>query len=672
MTDSSLNITPLNGWVLTVASLSSELDFYAHTEKWPPKPLFKFNLSFAGSLAVEKAIRSEIARQNPDKPFVEVRPFPLQGSLKTTQRSIKERFNQELAEIIQQTSNEGKGFLLAFSVSGGPQLFDILDIIRFVRKKSEGRAVCIVGGSTFGFRHPEMEEMFFQAGADIINIGGAHEFAKWAGSLTEKSLFYRDSNGHLHLPIPQAAPFFTATENAQTATVGSAVSVPPSLNDNRLTINLPNGGCENRCGFCASPAHVRNRIRASHLTGDLVEETQKILLNQGKKGALSRLPFGNLNPMQNEQTLLDFLQKIDLSLVSSLGFFFGDILSFREQKGAEQHLDLFDKILTKHSTLRIGMGLSFDAIQYENDGAFLQRRAKNRLLEKEDYKSILKNALWFFKEESNRPWRNRVQYNFNFLMHPAMTPDVYQFKIKWADFLLKRLKRSHSAFGVLEPFVGSRIAENWQGHYAPPLYMEKRWTLDHLFSLSTNFSVWGNQFAHGDLLDCYAVSQIVSLSVPSMQYANPLIREIINVWEGNKKDLRLENPEIEINQETLRSFKETASDIVHSGAPRVLTFLELLLDVLLEQSPNLPQKEELHAKHALYGLLKAINERERFLMSKNKTYAKNPLCQLLVERTRALMMADSFPKEIKDTDRRIQARLLRHRTSYDRLNNSLS
>jgi hypothetical protein len=664
------DLTPANGWTFT--ALGNAAKSVEKQSDWVPWKNGKTHLllptTSTATNTVEMAVSKVVHKLDDDRRFVRVDPFEKEVWLETP-RAMMGHMKRKLVQRLAFARAEGRSLIVGFSLIGGQQVFDTLELMRFLREASEGSALCVAGGSLLSYRHPLLEADLFAAGADIINIAGVRAFAQWVGTLTRNDPIERDEEGRVHITLPPDASFFTALTQNRDVPPGRAVAVPPSfdLRTRDLNVHLPGVGCANqKCGFCATGPHIHAHKAAAQKKIPLwAAMTQALLDVKPKNGAakIRGLSIGNSNPMQRMGALRTFLDGVDLSGVEHIGHF-GEAPSFLTRAGVDRHLAYIDEVLTRYPHLNLFLGLSLDAIQYENDNDFLHKSLGPHVLDKRDYETVLAHYFAFLREARQRPWHDRFSIRTNIITHPAMTPDVYLRKQALRAQIDEAFgRKSDIGDGPLDPFEGSAIAAAWQGHFAPMHFMEKDWELGWEINAASYLSHWGNQFKNGDLLDCTLLCQLLAAhyDLPALVILSDLL---VRQWNGVAPDKL--PPEAFARYESLgapRSFVVNAiqPDVQHIlsfQGPRLVPLLEMMLGHLKKTGREEGAEAIFQPARDFHALLDWFNRRERYLMQANETYANDPNTLILVKATAGMMksfgpLLPAFAKADQRPTRRI-------------------
>lgn len=208
------NITPEKGWLFKVLSVTPRSLGNSYNN------IITANTVYLGSRTLEEGVR-EISNSIPESDrFIEVQPFPsetIYGNPNNVLLQTKEMIRVQ----IEQAEKEGHGLILGFSAWGGQQILEVMELLDFTKKISNGRVVCIVGGPGLSTHSAELEADLFAAGADVINLGGGEKLARWLAQLKKDDLFERDASGNLLVELPEDAPFFLVLSKNPSYAIGS-------------------------------------------------------------------------------------------------------------------------------------------------------------------------------------------------------------------------------------------------------------------------------------------------------------------------------------------------------------------------------------------------------------------------------------------------------------------
>ncbi len=147
MTLPFVDITPENGWFFTIVSQANrpaEKIFSAALQNIKHHKVC-IELGHLGAAAVEGAVDKFLSKKPKPERFVCVAPLSKQYIV-NTHRALQASFRNLSREMIKNAVNKRCGLLFGATLWGGRQVYDLIDIMRFVRAESEGQAVCIVGG----------------------------------------------------------------------------------------------------------------------------------------------------------------------------------------------------------------------------------------------------------------------------------------------------------------------------------------------------------------------------------------------------------------------------------------------------------------------------------------------------------------------------------------------
>lgn len=453
----------------------------------------------------------------------------------------------------------------------------------------------------------------FDYGIDIVNIWWAFEFVQFFWKIPMEDSFYRDEAWLLRLKtnrdIPQNLIFQYNKDEIWDIIPWSKIETTSYYDElnKRLHFSINNNPCLNTCSYCVKSIQSSIPFKDSDLE-KAIEDLNRYISSIKNDGKFS-LTLDNPNPMQYIDKFTIFLQRIDLSKIKEISFFW-DFMWMWNEKVYNKVIVLIDELLDKRSNLYITVHFWIDALHYKNDWEFVWRAMWNKLASEQRYIS------WFEKFGSFQDkYRDnkRIYTPFNVIFHPKMELLDYRERIEFID---RYITEAWIWKYALSPNPNTKI-ETEHSWFFMPIY---EWINNQskLIDFTKDINFWWYFYLNSSFLDCYLFSEYKWLWHLFDWVIDQYIEQILS--KENK------NLDIDFKKEIFLSFLKWDLQIIQREIKKINSLIWRLknLKTRKEKLVRLNETVDFSIEYINFMIY-----RENYIWSINQEYQSDDLDELI-------------------------------------------